>query len=86
MNLYRLTDRLHVVSAQLMARERTLPVFEGLTAALATYGVPEQILTDIERYARPIEDVWTVNMAGKATRAGACSVWTVPDRALRCQA
>jgi transposase InsO family protein len=34
------------VSARLMARERTRAVCEGLTAALATYGVPEQILTD----------------------------------------
>ena len=29
-----------------MARERTQPVCDGLTAALKTYGVPEQILTD----------------------------------------
>lgn len=34
------------VSAKLMARERTLPVCDGLTAALQTYGVPQQILTD----------------------------------------
>src|SRR5215217_8138663 len=34
------------VSAKLMARERTQPVCDGLTAALTTYGVPEQILTD----------------------------------------
>jgi transposase len=36
------------VSAKLMARERTLPVCDGLTAALQTYGVPQQILTDIQ--------------------------------------
>src|SRR5215204_2442590 len=36
------------VSAKLMARERTQPVCDGLTAALRTYGVPEQILTDIQ--------------------------------------
>jgi len=34
------------VSAKLMARERTQPVCDGLTAALKSYGVPEQILTD----------------------------------------
>jgi hypothetical protein len=34
------------VSAKLMARERTQPVCDGLTAALRAYGVPEQILTD----------------------------------------
>lgn len=34
------------VCARLMARERTRAVCEGLRAALATYGVPEQILTD----------------------------------------
>ena len=34
------------VAARLMVRERTRAVCEGLRAALATYGVPEQILTD----------------------------------------
>ena len=34
------------VCARLMARERTRAVCEGLRAALASYGVPEQILTD----------------------------------------
>jgi transposase InsO family protein len=34
------------VCARLMARERTRAVCDGLRAALASYGVPEQILTD----------------------------------------
>jgi transposase InsO family protein len=34
------------VSAQLMARERTRPVCDGLAAAMRVFGVPEQILTD----------------------------------------
>ena len=34
------------VCARLMARERTRAVCDGLGAALAAYGVPEQILTD----------------------------------------
>lgn len=34
------------VCARLMARERTRAVCEGLRGALATYGAPEQILTD----------------------------------------
>jgi transposase InsO family protein len=34
------------VSAKLMARERTRAVCDGLRQALATYGAPEQILTD----------------------------------------
>lgn len=34
------------VCAKLMARERTRAVCDGLRAALAAYGVPEQILTD----------------------------------------
>lgn len=34
------------VCAKLMARERTRAVCDGLRDALATYGVPEQILTD----------------------------------------
>ena len=34
------------VSARLMPRERTRPVCDGLTTAMARYGVPEQILTD----------------------------------------
>jgi transposase InsO family protein len=41
------------VSAKLMARERTLPVCDGLTAALPTYGVPQQILTDIQAWWCP---------------------------------
>ena len=34
------------VSARLMPRERTRPVCDALAAAMRTYGVPEQILTD----------------------------------------
>ena len=34
------------VSARLMVRERTQPVCDALELALATHGVPEQILTD----------------------------------------
>src|ERR1700754_4403778 len=34
------------VCARLMARERTRAVCDGLRQALATYGIPEQILTD----------------------------------------
>jgi transposase InsO family protein len=34
------------VSARLMLREQARPVCDGLTAALRTYGAPEQILTD----------------------------------------
>ena len=34
------------VSARLLPRERTQPVCDGLAAALGTYGVPEQVLTD----------------------------------------
>jgi hypothetical protein len=34
------------VSATLMAQERTRLVCDGLTLALQTYGVPQQILTD----------------------------------------
>lgn len=34
------------VSARLMARERTRPVCDGLRAALAVFGVPQQLLTD----------------------------------------
>jgi transposase len=36
------------VSAYLMTRESSQKVCEGLRAALAAYGVPEQILTDIQ--------------------------------------
>jgi transposase InsO family protein len=49
------------VSATLMPRERTRPVCDGLTAAMRTYGVPEQILTDNGRvftgkfFAPPVE-------------------------------
>src|SRR5215211_4112941 len=50
------------VSAKLMARERTQPVCDGLTAALRSYGVPEQILTDngkvfTGKYATPPVEV-----------------------------
>jgi transposase InsO family protein len=50
------------VSARLMARERTQPVCDGLTAALKIYGVPEQILTDngkvfTGKYATPPVEV-----------------------------
>jgi transposase len=38
------------VSAKLMGQERTRPVCDGLTAALNMYGVPEQILTDIQAW------------------------------------
>ncbi len=34
------------VAARLMARERTRPVCDGLRAAIAIYGAPQQILTD----------------------------------------
>src|SRR4029077_15690143 len=50
------------VSARLMARERTRAVCEGLGAALAAYGVPQQILTDngkvfTGRFAHPPVEV-----------------------------
>lgn len=50
------------VSARLMARERTRPVCEGLRAALATYGAPDQLLTDnakvfTGRYNDPVVEV-----------------------------
>jgi transposase InsO family protein len=50
------------VSAKLMARERTQPVCDGLTAALKAYGLPEQILTDngkvfTGKYATPLVEV-----------------------------
>jgi hypothetical protein len=50
------------VSARLMARERTQPVCDGLTAALRCYGVPQQILTDngkvfTGKYATPPVEV-----------------------------
>ena len=50
------------VSAKLMARERTQPVCDGLTAALRCYGVPQQILTDngkvfTGKYATPPVEV-----------------------------
>jgi transposase len=41
------------VSAKLMTQERTRLVCDGLTAALTTYGVPEQILTDIQAWWCP---------------------------------
>jgi transposase InsO family protein len=49
------------VSARLMARERTRPVCDGLTAALDRFGPPEQVLTDNARvftgrfFAPPVE-------------------------------
>jgi transposase InsO family protein len=50
------------VSAKLMVRERTRAVCDGLRAALASYGVPEQILTDngkvfTGRFAHPPVEV-----------------------------
>jgi hypothetical protein len=50
------------VCARLMARERTRAVCDGLTAALATYGKPEQILTDngkvfTGRFNHPVVEV-----------------------------
>src|SRR5215207_1359357 len=47
------------VSAKLMARERTQPVCDGLTAALKAYGLPEQILTDIQSGWRGIRAKWS---------------------------
>jgi transposase len=41
------------MSARLMPRERTRPVCDGLTAAMRSYGVPEQILTDIQAWWCP---------------------------------
>ena len=41
------------VSARLMPRERTRPVCDGLTMAMARFGVPEQILTDIQAWWCP---------------------------------
>jgi hypothetical protein len=50
------------VCARLMVRERTRAVCEGLRAALASYGVPEQILTDngkvfTGRFNHPVVEV-----------------------------
>jgi transposase InsO family protein len=50
------------ISARLMARERTRAVCEGLGAALAAFGVPQQILTDngkvfTGRFAHPPVEV-----------------------------
>jgi transposase InsO family protein len=50
------------VSARLMMRETSPRVCEGLTAALAAYGVPEQVLTDngkvfTGRFSRPPVEV-----------------------------
>src|ERR1700759_4820167 len=50
------------VAARLMARERTGAVCDGLRAALAAYGVPEQILTDngkvfTGRFNHPVVEV-----------------------------
>lgn len=52
------------VSARLMTRERTQAVCEGLRAALAAHGVPQQVLTDngkvfTGKYAHPpVEVLW----------------------------
>lgn len=52
------------VSARLMPRERTQLVCDGLQAALAAYGVPQQVLTDngkvfTGKYAHPpVEVLW----------------------------
>ncbi len=50
------------VCARLMARERSRAVCDGLRAALATYGAPEQILTDngkvfTGRFDHPVVEV-----------------------------
>jgi transposase InsO family protein len=50
------------VCARLMARERTRAVCDGLRAAVATYGAPEQILTDngkvfTGRFNHPVVEV-----------------------------
>ena len=46
-SLDRIDDRSRMsVCAQLMARERTRAVCDGLRAALASYGAPEQVWTD----------------------------------------
>ena len=50
------------VSARLMPRERTQLVCDGFAAALKTYGVPEQVLTDngkvfTGRFAQPPVEV-----------------------------
>jgi transposase InsO family protein len=50
------------ISARLMPRERTQLVCDGFTAALRTYGVPEQVLTDngkvfTGRYGHPPVEV-----------------------------
>ena len=50
------------VSARLMLRERMQPVCDGLRAAMAAHGVPEQILTDngrvfTGRFGRPPTEV-----------------------------
>ena len=59
------------VSAKLMARERTQPVCDGLTAAMNRYGVPEQILTDINgrvftgKFLRPAGGVVRPDLPGE---------------------
>jgi transposase InsO family protein len=50
------------VSARLLPRERTQPVCDGFAAALRSYGVPEQVLTDngkvfTGRYCQPPVEV-----------------------------
>jgi transposase InsO family protein len=52
----------YCVSARLMARERTQSICDGFTAALRSYGVPQQVLTDngkvfTGRYAQPPVEV-----------------------------
>ena len=52
----------YCVSARLMARERTQSICDGFTAALRTYGVPAQVLTDngkvfTGRFAQPPVEV-----------------------------
>ena len=52
----------YCVSARLMARERTQSVCDGFSAALGTYGVPAQVLTDngkvfTGRFAQPPVEV-----------------------------
>ena len=45
-----------------MAREQTRPVCEGLTVAMGSYGVPQQILTDIQAWWC-LEGPWIVRPA-----------------------
>ena len=61
------------VCARLMVRERTRAVCEGLRAALASYGVPEQILTDTAK----------CSPAGSTTRWSRCSLSDLPGKRSR---